>query len=323
MADRIKEIISDLVRRHGGFYRFPGRLALVLGVAVLLAVWIFGETGRIWPYRGESPRGVPFDVVRVSRIADLKSVYEKRGAELDAVAAGEAAVPPLVLAGLPEDLGTDLPTDERKAAFIASVLPSVLIVNREILLRRLRLQRVLEARVLGRDLSQEDSDWLAEMAEAYGTEPDKPAALRLRIDVVPVSLAIAQAAVESGWGSARFAQEGTALYGIHGHNGEAALEADAADGLYLRGYDTVLGSVRDYARLLNSHAAYAGFRKLRAQRRAAGLAPSGAVLAGTLTSYSERDQAYVKTLRQVIRDNQLGRLDAVRLEEDVPAKGES
>lgn len=320
MVKKIIRTAIGLFRRYGPAFRSPGGLALVLGVGVFLGTWAFSEKGRIW-FGGLPSGGVRYDLVEASEIAELKSHYEKRGKDFDTVISGEVPAPRLVVVGLPGDLVGEVPIEERKSAFLATVLPAVLIANREIMVERLRLLRLIGAERQGRDIPAEDRDWLAEMAERYGTAPAAPGKLRHRIDVIPVSLAVAQAAVESGWGAARFAQEGTALYGIHGHNGEDAVAAQEKDGLYLRGYDSVLASVRDYARLLNSHQAYAAFRETRARRQAAGHAMSGTVLAGTLTRYSELNETYVKILRRVIRDNGLERLDAARLEEDPSGEG--
>jgi Bax protein len=143
----------------------------------------------------------------------------------------------------------------------------------------------------------------------------------MRVDVVPPSLALGQAAYESGYGTSRFAREGNALFGqwTYGGKGMQPREKRASKGDYgVAAYDWPLESVRAYMRNLNSHRAYQGLRDKRAAARSRGRAPTGDELADALTSYSERGAEYVKTLKGIMSTNELAVADNATLQ-DAPA----
>ena len=228
--------------------------------------------------------------------------------DIEQVRLGARAVPHVFHAALPAELVDMRHAPERKDRFLMLVLPHVLKANEEIAAERARLLRIRTP------MSAEDRVWLSWIADRYGTED--PAELARRIDVIPPSLALAQAAEESGWGTSRFAHEGNALFGqrtVAEEMGLVPLARTAAEGVRVRAYDSLGAAVRSYARNLNTHPAYAEFRRARAEARAKGTAPSGHSLAETLVRYSERGEAYVSSLRAIIRMNRLEGFDTARL----------
>jgi uncharacterized FlgJ-related protein len=137
------------------------------------------------------------------------------------------------------------------------------------------------------------------------------------VDAIPPSLALGQAAYESGYGTSRFAREGNALFGqwTYGGEGMKPRKKRASKGNYaVAAYDWPLDSVRDYMRNLNTHRAYQGLRDERAAARADGRVPTGAELAATLTSYSEKGAEYVKELQGIMRTNELAVADRATLQ---------
>jgi Bax protein len=218
-------------------------------------------------------------------------------------------VPHIFQAALPADFADPRQVAARKDRFVMLVLPHVLRVNEEIAAERQRLMRIR-----GAELSAEDRAWLSWIAERYGTEDVDE--LRRRIDIIPPSLALAQAAEESGWGSSRFAHQGNALFGQRTAGDEfgiVPMERAAAEGIRVRAYEDLGAAVRSYARNLNTHTAYVDFRDARASARTKGSTPSGHRLAETLLRYSERGEAYVNSLRAIIRMNRLEGFDAAKL----------
>jgi Bax protein len=162
----------------------------------------------------------------------------------------------------------------------------------------------------------EDRLFLAAMAERYDTDADDLDEMARRIDTVPPSLALAQAAEESGWGTSRFAYEGNALFGQRAYgpdDGSTPSLRAADDSFRVRAYSDLGGAVRSYIHNLNTHPAYAPFRKERAKKRAADQALTGHALAETLVRYSERGADYVKTLQSLIKANRLNDFDKARL----------
>jgi Bax protein len=154
-----------------------------------------------------------------------------------------------------------------------------------------------------------------------GIPPQVIAELLRRVDILPPSLVLAQAAIESGWGTSRFVREGNNLFGqwVTGDTpGQVPSDADPADGYRVAAYDTIAHSVRSYLRNLNTHRAYRQLRHWRADLRAAGEPLDSMILSASLVRYSERGEAYVEDLLRVIRGNRLDLLDhgerpAVRL----------
>ena len=135
------------------------------------------------------------------------------------------------------------------------------------------------------------------------------------MDTIPPSLIVAQMVEESGWGTSRFAAEGNALFGQWSYDGGIKPEEQRENkGDYrIEAFKTPLDSVRAYMLNLNSHTSYADFRKRRAALRAKGQPVTGPDLVGTLIEYSERREAYVKIIEEIMEHNSLPPLDHVRL----------
>ncbi len=169
------------------------------------------------------------------------------------------------------------------------------------------------------DMTREQRQWLYEMAKRYETNPYDWDAFMARVDIVPPSLAIAQAAEESGWGTSRFAREGNALFGQYTYKASnGILPEERANGRHhlIRAYSSLVEGVRSYMHNLNYHRAYGEFRSARKWLRAHAKPMDGHTLAGELIRYSERGAAYVETIRHIIRANKLSPLDDARLHED-------
>ena len=244
--------------------------------------------------------------------------FESIGYDLDQVRRAASPVPRFYLDALPRDLADMSPISAKKRLFFQAVLPIVLQVNEEITVDRWRLKRLAD-RFTRADtpspadtLSSADREWLVTMADLYGTDSFDVQELLNRMDVVPPSLALAQAAEESGWGTSRFARQGNALFGQYTYKSKAGIlpaRRDADRRHRVRSHDNLLAAVRAYVHNLNSHWAYDDFRRRRAQLRRDGGQLDGDVLAGELRAYSERRGAYVESIRRIIRQNRLGDFD--------------
>ena len=246
---------------------------------------------------------VPADISRMHTVSStLKAIDLFKRAGFDPRASGPGSIgsiPRLFLASLPGDMPDLQDAGTRKAVFVSIVLPHVLHENERLLADRKRLLRLQVALSANRHVSRRDRRWLEGQAGRYGTAPE-PAALLAHVDIVPPRLAVAQAAQESGWGTSRFAQAGNALFGQHAPPGIDAIAAEKASGVSLRAFADLRGSVRGYMHNLNTHRAYRGFRRLRAQMRARGDGIDGHALAGTLGAYSEERGVYIERLRRIM-----------------------
>ena len=204
----------------------------------------------------------------------------------------------------------ELDGDARKAAFQEALGPLIDAANEPILRDRAVLLALANQAEQGCDPGIGAHVWLRAIAQRYGAEPDDFATLLRRIDIVPPSLALTQAAIESGWGTSRFTQDANALFGqrTYSHRTPGIKPADA-DGFRVRAFASLLQSVEHYIHNLNTHPAYHEFRVQRALQRVNGVAVSGPELAAALSAYSELGGAYVDLLLQVIDDNDLAQLD--------------
>lgn len=250
--------------------------------------------------------------------ARLVETFGQLGYELDQIAEGAAGVPRLILAALPHDLAEVPETAERKAIFFRAVLPLVLRVNEEILVERKKLLDIRARLRAHHHISQAERLWLQAMAERYETTPGDVEQLVKRVDIIPPSLALAQAAEESGWGSSRFVREGNALFGQwttvdEGH--QLPLARDDGRTHRVASFTGLLDSARAYARNLNSHRAYRELRDERAALRAEGRNPTGFDLAAHLGRYSRRGADYIHRIRGLIVVNGLRDLDRAKLDE--------
>jgi Bax protein len=201
--------------------------------------------------------------------------------------------------------------EARKQRFFQYLRPLLEAENELIRTQRARLQRIaatVEPGVF-------DRRWLSDLARQYALDPDAMSpeelitALLARVDTVPVSLGLAQAAKESGWGTSRFAAAGNALFGQRCFEaGCGMLPADRVEGASheVTAFPSPRAAVASYLRNLNTHPDYQELRQLRAQLRGAGQRVSGFTLARTLTAYSERRDEYIDEIRQMIRFNELG-----------------
>ncbi|MBL1277148.1 MAG: glucosaminidase domain-containing protein [Ectothiorhodospiraceae bacterium] len=240
--------------------------------------------------------------------------------------AGQQTVPPLMLTQLPDDFGKVLQPNQRRELFLRALLPLVLIEN-----RRLQEQRELANWLLEDDLPAEGSamhTWLTTLAKQFRVrgnlqKQEARQKLLIRLDVIPPALALAQAAIETGWGSSRFALEGNSLFGQWSFVKGSGLKPNQrdADATHLvASFPNLRASVRAYMRNLNTGRAYHEFRTARAQARKTGQALRANDLAEHLHRYSQRGEAYVADLRRIIRSPSIARLTEASLARVNPAQ---
>ncbi len=227
-------------------------------------------------------------------------------------------VPRVYLKQLPYDWPASLLVEDRKDMFFAAVLPLVLAENESIQSDRARLLPILQKIDTDLDVGWWDRRFLEKIVKMYDLPEINSERLRRRVAPIPVSIALAQAAIEAGWGTSRFAKEGNALFGQWVWNENAGIipaERRAGASHAVRQFDDLRQSVRAYAHNLNTHDAYRNFRMRRASLmdKRAERVKVGIQLAGTLLRYSERREEYVSELRGVIRVNNLDNLNSFKL----------
>ena len=220
-------------------------------------------------------------------------------------------VKPVLLTLLPDEIKMIEDTKKRKELFIQIVLPLILKENNNIRLDRKRLFTIIN-KSNNTDLEKK---WLEKKFKQYGIPAKDLSLLKIRMDEIPVSLAIAQAAKETGWGTSRFAQEGNALFGQWTWSGEGLKPKDAEEGAdhKVMRFNILQASVRAYQRNLNTHSTYTDFRQARAELRDAGKPLDSMVLSNYLDKYAETGDQYVEVLQKIIEQNDLKDFDDAKL----------
>ena len=248
---------------------------------------------------------------------------ELRGEQLQAPRTLLVAISPRWRENAPQ-----MPVAMKKEFFYRALLPLVAHANSLVLDRRGKLTRLDEELAKGRSPTAEEVEALQRLAVVLRIrKPEEAAAVAdtgewreiiaealYRLDVIPAGLPLGQAAYESGYGTSRFTVEGNALFGQWSFGGEglAPQRQRKELGNYgIAAFEWPFDSVRGYFLNLSSHPAYADFRRIRAELKAAGKPVTSLALADGLLKYSERGQEYVDTLKGIIRTNHFDLADNV------------
>ena len=249
------------------------------------------------------------DTVRLNA-STIKQLFEDTNYSLKDVRE-KKLVKPVALTLLPAEIKMIDNTKQRKEFFIQIVLPLILQENNNIRLDRKRLFSIINKS----NNSELEKKWLKKKYKQYGVSSKDLSILKIRMDEIPVSLAIAQAAKETGWGTSRFAQEGNALFGQWTWSGEGIKPAGADSNTThkVMKFKVLQASVKAYQRNLNTHSSYRNFRSARAELRDDKKKLDSLMLTEYLDKYAETGKVYVKILQQIIRQNKLTDFDDAKL----------
>ncbi len=220
-------------------------------------------------------------------------------------------VKPISLTLLPYEIKKIENVKKRKDLFIQIILPLIIEENSNIRLDRKKLFSILNK---SRNTKAE-KNWLNLKFKQYGVMNKDLSTLKVRMDEIPVSLAIAQAAKETGWGTSRFALEGNALFGQWTWSGDG-LKPSGADNdskHKVMRFKVLQASVKAYQRNLNTHSSYKEFRSTRAELRDRGKKLNSMILSEHLDKYAETGKQYVNVIQKIIRQNNLIDFDDARL----------
>ena len=255
---------------------------------------------------------------------DVLALFERLGYTQKAWKAGVREIPRVYLEDVPDTWrergAKELSAADKKKLFFRLIAPIALRINELIIEDRVRAKELTGRLAHGQSVTPDDQAWLTELAVKYKVlkstserlDSDAFAELLMRVDVVPPSLSLAQAASESGWGTSRFAVQGNSLFGqwTWGKGLKPAEQRNSQLGDYrIAAFDSTAQAAYAYALNLNTERAYRDFRLKRADLRRQSLRISGTVLAETMLNYSERGQAYVDDLKALIRKNRLDGVD--------------
>lgn len=217
----------------------------------------------------------------------------------------ETEIPRIFAAHLPAELGIMTNIKNKQEVFVGTLLPHILKYNEEILADRtylIRLKRIVDS---GNSLSLEQRLWLQDLAKRYHLKRISFDELLKRVDIIPASLALGQAVVESGWGGCQYARKQNSPFGL------------MRDKTQLMTFDSLYEGVKTYMNTLNKHPAYDSLRRIRAQQRQDGVHPCSLKLADGLLYYSTRRHAYTRQLKELIDIHSLKKYDHARFVTDL------
>ena len=251
----------------------------------------------------------PSDVILLSA-ATIQELFKSTNYNLKDVRKNKL-VKPISLDLLPKEIVKIENTKKRKELFIQIILPLVIDENNSIKLDRMKLFSILNKS----KNTKTEQVWLNMKFKQYGVVNKDLSTLKIRMDEVPVSMAIAQAAKETGWGTSRFAQEGNALFGQWTWSGRGIKPADAeSDSTHkVMRFKFLQASIKAYQRNLNTHSSYKDFRSARAELRDKRKKLDSMILTEYLDKYAETGKEYVKILQQIIKQNDLKDFDDAKL----------
>ena len=239
------------------------------------------------------------------------NLFEDLEYDLDRVRNKKKAKP-IYFTGLPKDLDTIKSIKEKKETFLQILLPLVVAENEKIKEDRKYLLKILKE-----NESVESKKWLNKKYKAYKVSDKNISELIEKIDIIPTSIALAQAAKESGWGTSRFALEGNAIYGQWTWNGDgiAPLERTKDQNHKILKFPLLRASVKAYISNLNSHRGYKKFRVKRYEMRKQNKKLTGLDLIHELDNYAQTGKEYTKILEKIIKQNDLDELETVTIDD--------
>ena len=220
-------------------------------------------------------------------------------------------VKPIYFTQFPKDLDELQNTQLKKETFIKIVLPLIVVENERILDDRKKLIILSEKKFT----TDPEKQWIRQKLLEYKVKKGDIKELLVRMDIIPVSIALAQAAKESGWGTSRFALEGNAIFGQWTWSGQgiAPLDRESNKSHKILKFPILRASVKAYKNNLNTHNSYSKFRSKRLSLREKNKKISGLELTETLNNYAQTGSEYTKILNQIIKQNRLTDFELVSL----------
>ena len=227
-------------------------------------------------------------------------------------------VKPIYFTQFPKDLDEIKDTKLKKETFIKIVLPLVVAENEKILDDRFKLKKILSRKIT----TDKEKAWLRQKLREYKVKNSDMSELKRRMDIIPVSIALAQAAKESGWGTSRFALEGNAIFGQWTWTGQGIepLNKGKHEGHKILRFPILRASVKAYKNNLNTHKGYSNFREKRASLRKRNKKIKGLDLTDGLDKYAQTGKEYTDMLEKIIKQNDLDDFETVQLTNSIIKK---
>ena len=259
--------------------------------------------------------------VATRNYTDVLKLFDEIDYTAERWQSGLREVPRIELTRIPQrwqKQSSHITVKDKKRVFFRLAAPGILLANEKVNADREQMLNKISKQ------NTSDDQWLVKLALKYKVidkgvsklDSDDLARLKKRVDIIPPSLALAQAAEESGWGTSRFAVQGNSLFGQWDFSGKGIKPKNQRSQLGNYGiakFDDPQQSIEAYILNLNTHRAYKQLREKRAVMRENDIKPSGWELAKTLDKYSERGKDYVRSLHSIMSYNKLMPVDGAYL----------
>lgn len=220
----------------------------------------------------------------------------------------------IVFSSFPDDFNSMEPIEMKKELFKKVMINIIYIENKKILELR---KRILSwwTKTDGEEVSKDYwPEWLKEISRTYNHNNNNIGNLLIKVDIIPISLALSQSIIESGWGSSRYARQGNAFFGqrtLDEDNSMTPLNQNSDAPIYIKKFRNLSESVESYIMNLNVHDAYKDFRENRKNMRMNGESIKGEILVNYLENYSERKTQYIDDVKEIIVTNGFNEFDNV------------
>ncbi len=243
---------------------------------------------------------------------DLVNVFNKNNYNYETVLKHKK-VPNLYISNLPEDFSKIVSSSQKKSLFVRSILPLIVKENNRITALN---NRIKNSKNNFSKINRNEAVWLGKMMSSYKVKSNDINDLIIKVDIIPVSIALGQAAIESGWGTSRFAVEGNALYGQWSWktgSGIVPKERDVNEVYEIKSFLSLSNSVASYMKNLNTHQNYKNFRINRKLLREHNIPVLGSYLYQYLDKYAV-DSNYSNTLKKIMDTNKFEELENVEIQ---------
>ena len=243
---------------------------------------------------------------------DLVNVFNENNYNYETVLKHKK-VPNLYISTLPEDFSEIVSSSKKKSLFVRSILPLIVKENNRIEILNNKIKKLKNN---FSNINRSEAIWLSKMMSRYKVKSNNLNDLIVKVDIIPVSIALGQAAIESGWGTSRFAMEGNALYGQwswKSGSGIVPKDRDINEVYEIKSFLSLSNSVSSYMKNLNTHQNYKNFRINRKLLREHNIPVLGSYLYQYLDKYAV-DNNYSDILKKIIDSNKFGELENVEIQ---------
>ena len=243
---------------------------------------------------------------------DLNKIFDKQKYYISSVR-DKKLVPNISINKFPKDFNLISSTKDKKSLFIRSLLPLIISENNKIIEANKRIKKIDNNTF--EYIARDDALWLKKQFKNYKVKSHHIDDLIAKVDIIPVSIALAQAAIESGWGTSRFVSEGNALFGQWSWfkgSGIIPKKRDSDETYEIKSFENLRQSVAAYMKNLNSHNNYSEFRAVRNNYRINNSKINSIKLIKYLSNYAENTE-YSKILEKIIKKNDLQEFDQVEI----------